>query len=76
MKSMGDMEQRLQTLEENVGNVKKTQESLLKNKEEVNNDNKPEQNAVERPVKRDTNLDEQHQAEGSLENFVGYVPLN
>ena len=73
---MGNMEQRLQTLEEDFGSIKKTQESLLKNKEEVNNDNKPKQNAVERPVKRDTNLDEQHQAKGSLENFVGYLLLN
>ena len=84
---MGNMEERLQTLEENVKNIQKTQksledsvkniqkaqESLPGNKEKDNNMHVPERNVVRQPVERETNPDEEHRAKGTIHNFVGYV---
>ena len=70
VKSMGDMEQRLQTLENNVENIQKKQESFHVNQQK---DNRRERQPVNKLAKQDPNLAAKHKRETKFDNFVGYV---
>ena len=70
VKSMGDMEQRLQTLENNVENIQKKQESFHVNQQK---DNRRERQPVNKLAKQDPNLAAKHKRETKFDSFVGYV---
>jgi outer membrane murein-binding lipoprotein Lpp len=69
---MGDMQQRLDELEDKVQHIQKKQESfhLLQKRD----NNIPEQQAVNHnAVRPNSNLDEQHKKEVEFAGFIGYV---
>jgi hypothetical protein len=68
---MGDMEQRLQTVEDNVEHIQKKQESFSVRQQRDNNDI-PEQQAENKPAKQET----LHEEEAKFDSFTGYVNLH